>query len=187
MSVISLSGYGNPSHAFWRIPFIWNYLLIPFMAYLLFYFSEKKVFTGKIRWGMILLLIPLLYLSQTVLLAGGSHFSKNDKAAGEFLGSIITRNPQTNILLDTSEWNYLHLQVASQHPENFIFNSGSNPREPFNPILGKDGSVNISSLENLKIKYLILQDPSIKRRILNRRGFTKVRSFGIWELFKIDY
>jgi hypothetical protein len=186
MSVASLSGYGNPSHAFWRIPFIWNYLLIPFLAYMLFYFSEKKIFTGKVRWGIILLPIPLFYLIQTILLSNGSHFSREDKAAGEYLSSIIVQNPGTKILLDTSEWNYLHLQVASGHPENFIFNSGHDPGKPINPIID-EGYMNMSTLETLKIKYLILQNPSIKRTVSKEGGFIKIRSFGNWELYQTDY
>jgi len=186
MSITSLSGYGNPSHAFWRIPFIWNYLLIPFLAYMLFYFSEKTVFTRKVRWAIILLPIPLFYIGQTILLTGYSHFSKDDKAAGEFLSSVFEKNPRTNILLDTSEWNYLHLQVASQHPDKFIFNAGYNPREPTNPIIGNNASVNISSLQDQHIEYLVLWDSSIKKMIDRDSRFKKIKSFGVWELFKVQ-
>ena len=185
MFVTSLSGYGNPSHAFWRIPFIWNYLLIPFLAYTLFCFSEKNVFTRKIRLALILLPISLFYLGQTISLTSDSHFSKDDKAAGEFLSSVIETKPRTNILLDTSEWNYLHLQVASQHPENFIFNSGYNPREPTNPIIGNNGSVNISSLQGQQIEYLVLRESSIKRMVHRDSRFKRVKSFGIWKIYKV--
>ena len=186
MSITSLSGYGNPSYAFWRIPFIWNYLLIPFLAYMPFYFSEKTVFTRKVRWAIILLPIPLFYIGQTILLTGYSHFSKDDKAAGEFLSSVFEKNPRTNILLDTSEWNYLHLQVASQHPENFIFNSGYNPREPTNPIIGNNASVNIFSLQDQQIEYLAFWDSSIKKMIDRDSRFKKIKSFGVWEIYEVQ-
>jgi hypothetical protein len=154
---------------------------------MLYYFDGKKAFTKRIRLGIILIPIPLFYLIQSIVLFGGSHFSKEDKAAGEYLSSIILQNPDTKILLDASDWNYLHVQVASQHPEKFIFNSGHNLTEPVNPIITNNGNVRISALENLRVKYLILQNPLVKKTITRRQEFTKIRSFGVWKLYKFDY
>lgn len=181
ISILSLSGYGNPSHAFWRIPFAWTFLLIPFLARLLYLFVQKNVFNIVQRWILVLVPLPLLFLLQTYFLTDYSPFSKSEKHTGEFISHLLKKDPQANILIETSDWNYLHVLVASGQPERFVYDTSRKKIRPHPFSLPINTPDMRSFIGRKNIKYIVVYNDSSDSK-LNSFGLTELKSFSGWTI-----
>ncbi|MEJ2617157.1 MAG: hypothetical protein P8Z35_19555 [Ignavibacteriaceae bacterium] len=191
LAILSILGLAMPSHAYWRIPLIWNILLIPFTAHFIIKFSSFLAETFKKRTKPVLIIIIsilIIYFSfQIKRIISFSYFSKDDIFAGNFLQeNVIKNNNNFKILVDTSDWNYLNVMVASNHPQSFIINALKDPALPATQIVKNGKKIDIDYLKNLRIRYLLLENNQLIDFIKGNPSLIKVKKLGEWELYKVE-
>lgn len=191
LAIFSILGLAMPSHAYWRIPLIWNILLIPFTAHFIIKFSSFLADTIKKSKRTVLLTIIsaiIVYFSfQVKRIISFSYFSADDISAGNYLKEhVIDSKNNFKILIDTSDWNYLNVMVASNHPQSFIINAKKDPALPVNKIIGNGKEININYLTSLGIDYLLFEDSNLNDYIEENPNFIKIKKLGEWELYKLE-
>ncbi len=191
LAILSILGLAMPSHAYWRIPLTWNILLIPFSAHFIIKFASflSETFKKKERTVLITIVsIIIIYFSfQVIRIISFSYFSGDDISAGTYLKEqIISNENHFKILIDTSDWNYLNVMVASNHPQRFIINAQKDPAFPANQIVGSRKQIDIEYLTNLKINYLLFENPGLKNMIKRNPEFIQIKKLGDWELYKLE-
>lgn len=191
LAILSILGLAMPSHAYWRIPLIWNILLIPFSAHFIIKFSSFLADTFKKSGKTVLITFILLFVVyfsfQVNRIIAFSYFSKDDISAGKFLSEYVIKGSNNlKILIDTSDWNYLNVMVASNNPQSFIINAQKDPVLPPNQIISTGKKINIDYLTNLRIGYLLFEDRNFKDLIKKNYGITEIKKMGEWELFKLE-
>jgi hypothetical protein len=184
IAALSISGYGNPSHAFWRIPFTWTYLLIPFLAHLLFIFSKKDVFTTTKRWFIIFVPLPLFFIAQTYFLTEYSPFTKAEKHTGEYIRMLLKDNPKSKVLIETSNWNYLHVLAASGYPDRFTYDTHEKNIRPHPFTLSGKHDDSHSIINKNGIKYIVVYGDNPDKKI-SSHGLKKLKSFSGWTIFSV--
>lgn len=101
---------GMPTDIFWRMPFVWSLLLLPFTA---------RALSDLPRWNHVATgILILLHLVQVERLARRNTFGPDDRAMGLWIQEHV--EPGCRIELDTRGWSYLHVMIASNHPEQFV-------------------------------------------------------------------
>ncbi len=190
LAVLSVLGLAMPSHAYWRIPLIWNILLIPFTAHFIIKFSSflaeiLKKSTRTIL--MIIISVLIIYFSfQIKRIISFSYFTEDDISAGKFLRENVIENKNNlKILIDTSDWNYLNVMVASNHPQSFIINAQKDPALPTNQIIGNRKKIDIDYLKDLRIYYIFLENKDLIDFVKGNPSLLKVKKLGEWELYKV--
>ncbi len=191
LAALSVLGLAMPSHGYWRIPLIWNILLIPFTAHFLIKISSFLADILKKSKKTILITIVsalVVYFSfQVKRIISFSYFSEDDISAGNYLKEhVIADKNNFKILIDTSDWNYLNVMVASNYPQSFIINAQKDPALPSNQIISDGEKINRSRLTGLRIHYLLFENKRLKDFIKSTPDFIKVKNFGEWELFKLE-
>jgi hypothetical protein len=184
MGLLSILGAGNPSHAFWRIPVVWNYLLLPFMAYILVKFYDTKIFSKLIFFFLIILSLSIFYLMQLYFLTEQPGFSRSEKIIGDELNLLLIKDKSANVLIETTEWNYLHIKLSSHHPDNFILNTGKFPKSPDKAIISIDNKIDEIILSARNIRYFVVRDSLLKNYILSNTPSKTLKEAGEWSLLK---
>ncbi len=190
LAILSILGLAMPSHAYWRIPLIWNILLIPFTAHFIIKFSLflSELFNKnkKIVLTTIISVIMIYFSFQVRRIITFSYFSPDDISAGNFLKEhVIKEGSDNKILLDTSDWNYANVMVASNYPQSFIINAKKDPAFPSDQIIRVGEKINIDYLANMKIHYLLFEESHLKGFIDKNPNFVKIKKFEDWELYKL--
>ena len=190
LAILSILGLAMPSHSYWRIPLIWNILLIPFTAHFIIKFSSFLAETLKKRTKTVLMTIIsvlIIYFSfQIKRIISFSYFSKDDIYAGNFLReNVIENNNHFKILVDTSDWNYLNVMVASNHPQYFLINAQKDPALPTNQIVRYGKKIDIDYLNDSRIHYLLFENKDLIGFIKRNPSLIKVKELGEWELYKV--
>lgn len=189
VAVLSFLGLAMPSHAYWRIPLIWNIFLIPFTAHFLIKFSAfiSDIISRKKKFVLVsvTLLIVIYFIFQVNRIISFSYFSEDDIAAGKFLEEKINQENNPGILIDTYDWNYLNVIVASNNPGNFNINVKKDPLKKEEPILSSEKEINFALLKNEGIEYLLFESVKMKEFLNKRSGLIRVKKFGEWELYKV--
>ena len=181
LSGFQFFGHTLPTHNPWRTAAIWGVLLLPFASYYLYetFKSSRSQFAG------LCIVLVVLCFAQTFYLARNSYFTKEEKLAGEFLEQQIINNTHVcNVLIENPDWCYLNIVIASQHPENYLFNSGFNPYESNKTVLNPKETLTSSILQEKQIKYLALKTPSYKNYVSQYSFVQKVKDFGEWCVYK---
>jgi hypothetical protein len=183
MSIISLSGKGMPSYGFWRIPAVWSMLLIPFTSHFILKVGELiGIYRQPMKWTFIVLVVFVFVgvSSQRVYtVSQNSYFSMHDLAAGRYMQGIIKDNPRAKVLIDTSDWSFLNVKVASQNPGSFDHNSGKDPMIPEN------SKLTIYNKERLVNDLLLFKNEEYKRFIKNHLHAKELTTFGQWSVFQL--
>jgi len=188
MSGVSLAGKALPSHSFWRIPAVWSILLLPFTAHFALRFSGDLLKRGK--WKNVLavpavLLLVGMFLVQTQKSTQTSGFTVDDLHAGQYIDEIANTRSGSGtlrVLVDSSSWAYLNVEVASQHPDIFVTNSGGDPLQPQKAVISET-EIDRASLMASGAELLLFSKQEYKD-ILERDGeSTKLKDFGSWSLY----
>lgn len=191
LAVLSLSQIAMPSHAYWRIPLIWNVLLIPFASHsiikLLQLISEmwNKRF-NKIAVAVFLMII-LYFIFQLKILTNIHGFNKDDFETGRYLKEKLEVDNNIKLLIDTSDLIYLHVIVASNNPDSFLLNEGEDPLFPEPPVLNTYEGINIEDLNNKRIKYLIFKRDDYIEVLNKNPQIVFKRNFGVWKIYKNNF
>ena len=178
-----------PSHAYWRIPLVWNILLIPFTAHFIIKFStflsevlKKK---RKVELSIIMSIIVIYFSLQIIRIISFSYFSPDDIAAGKFIRELLNQNKKdTKILIGTSDWNYLNVMIASNNPDNFMINENRDPVHPEGSVINPNNNLDKKFLEN-NIRYLLFEGENYKIFLDSSSIFIKKENFGDWELYRL--
>lgn len=189
MTLIGQIQKSLPSHNWWRLAFPTSFLLLPFLAFLIYKISSVLTL---IRWRQLTIIISvtavfiLIYLNKAYQKTQWSHFTKHDREVGEF---IKKRNfhPSRKILIDSSVWNYLNVMVASNRTDQFVLLSGKDP-------LKNDQDRENNLIEHLHemvnqddISMILLWDQNNKyRALVSEIKILDHHTFGHWQLLDIS-
>ena len=184
-SLILLVTRSAQSSAAWRMSCVWTMLLIPFTARFVSG-KEWSVRMGRIAPAIQVCAAALLltaFFADTFRLERDTTwaFPQSDKAAGEYLNGFISKAPDTKVLVESSLFFYVALQVASQHPDSFVENSL--PEQPGPPILATAGPIR-SVVESQKIGLLVFRTEEYKRFLDSSPDVVKVEEFGPWSIYR---
>lgn len=146
----------------WRMIGVWSLLLLPFTAY--------SVDTP--RTVARLLLVPVLLAAfgwEIFRIERESFwaFPAYSRQAGDYLRGLIASNPESRILIDSTNFSYLNIQVASQIPDAFV--------------LGET----IPTIQQKGVRFLAFQNSGQKRALKMTAGVRKLREFGPWSIYQI--
>ena len=120
-------GIAVPSHNFWRVPSLWNILLIPFFSYFIITISNyftKKEFLKYIVVAILTISVLCLNFIISFHRTSDSRFTKHDMNVGKYIEKVLKKNSDSKVLIDTSNWQFANVRIASQYPHHFIFNTG---------------------------------------------------------------
>jgi hypothetical protein len=188
---VSLTGKGIPTHNMWRIPELWNILLIPFTAYFIKSLNSFGIkYLSNLKKGalpLIVIIVLIYYLFHINRFKHEYVFSEEELQIGNYIEkNIIEPNPENKILIEVPDWSFLHIIVASNNPDNFIKNSESgDPKIRQNPTINKSSTLDSGELAEKKIKYLMAKTPELKDRIRINHTIKKRKEFNDWYLYEI--
>jgi hypothetical protein len=194
MSVLSILGKGLPSHNFWRIPAVWSALLVPFTAWWIAGLARRPPPRQPLprprrldrRAAGALALVLLAFSFQSVRMTERSRFSREDRQAGQYLAAQLGAGaPAARILIDSSDWSYLNVVVASQHPDAFECNSGPDPNRPLEPVVSPRTPPDPSRLAARDIRFLAVKAAPLKDEVGRLPGAARLRDFGDWTIYEL--
>ncbi len=170
----------------WRMTGVWGMLLVPFTAYLLAG-CFRDASGGMIRAAFapaLTLLVLAAFAYDTLRIERSSFwaFPRSDLEAGRYLGGLISADPDRKILIESSRYYFLNIEVASQRPEAFVENSQTGRRSA--PILPLAGSIR-DALEGRGIGLLAFQSEAYKTLLNQSPDVRKLSDFGIWSIYEL--
>jgi hypothetical protein len=187
--ILSFFGIGIPTHNIWRVPELWNILLIPFTAYFIKNIGtlEIKYFRHlqRIKIPLLLTLLLIYYSFHVYRLTGANAFTKEDLKVGRYVEKSLMLDERNKILIEIPDWTYLNIIVASNKPKFFVLNSNFNPRIKGNEIINKDHKINFEELSNRHIKYLVFKSEKLKNKVMSNPFFRKKKGFSQWSVFEL--
>jgi hypothetical protein len=190
VSAIAFWGKGMPTHGFWRIPAVWSVLLIPCTAY---WFASRlrpdnTAMLKKIGLASLLVAMLLLCLHGIYSMTGHSAFSNNDLATGRYVHEQLLELTPSNshmVLIESGIWSYLNVMVASQHPEQFVLNSGFDPVAHGDPLLNPDAPFDQGTLKRMDVDLLVFRREDYKDFLEARAEIKRLNSFGPWTVYAL--
>lgn len=189
VSTIALWGKGLPTHGFWRIPAVWSILLIPFTAHwFVIRLGSLHTAAGLRRAGLICLLCVVLALSIRGIYSMTEHsaFSRDDLAAGRYVHTLLSEQTPGafhKVLIESGIWSYINVMIASQHPEQFILNSGFDPVAHAEPLLNPDEPFVGMTLQRMEIALLVFRRDDYKDYLDARTEMRRLNDFGPWTIY----
>jgi len=186
MSALSLSGRALPNHSFWRVAAVWGALLVPFTAYWIV--RQRKIAPHLSVLVAVLMLIQ--FCGQSLAMTSYADFTPAERSAGEYCDTLLTdAGGSRKILVETSTWQYLHVMVASGHPDSFLYNSGRDPSYPSRPVISSSPASedtllrDRSFIRERNIGWLVFRSDSLKAAALADSSVRRLRDFGHWTVF----
>jgi len=112
----------------WRMTVAWGLLLLPFTATVLTrgWRGGRRSATARRASAFVAALLMVVSIADTERIRRESTwaFPPSDRELGAVIEDLVRRNPTARVLVDTSDFSYLNVLVASQHPEAFVLNEG---------------------------------------------------------------
>ena len=168
----------------WRDIGVWSMLMVPFTGYLLagytWPFQGGPIRTVLAFGAAALVLSAFLYDTFRIERNSTWAFPESDKLAGEYLNGLISAEPGTRVLIESSKYFFLNIQVASQHPDAFVRNS--TPERTGKSILPLGGSVR-TVLETEGITLLVFRGDEYKQFLDRSSAVAKLKDFGPWSIY----
>jgi 4-amino-4-deoxy-L-arabinose transferase-like glycosyltransferase len=185
VSLVLLAVNGAQSGPSWRMILVWSMLLLPFTACVLANGLHPSVgrATRNARAGATVLVIGA-FVYGIFRFEGASTwaFPESDRRAGQYLNDLIRTEPGTKILIDSSNYVSLNVQVASQHPQAFVLNSL--PRAGTAPILTPAGPVR-DALVGRGIDLLVFRSDDYRHLLDHSPAVTRLEQFGAWSIYRL--
>lgn len=195
MSFASIAGKAMPNHSFWRVPAVWSVLLIPFTAAWVIeqrgWQKEGGRLAGAGVAGFLTALLIVQSILQTFAMTAYPDFRRQERSAGEYAASILNQSVRLSgadtgrILIESSTWRYLHVIIASQHPEVFLLNSGPDPSHPLPAILSATKPVDPDALRSANIRYVFAESAGLKKRLEHIPDLSHEHSFAEWNVYEV--
>lgn len=187
--ILSFFGIGIPTHNIWRVPELWNILLIPFTAYFIKSVGSLEIrylrSLQKIKIPLLLTLLLIYYFFHVYRLMGVNAFTKDELRAGRYIEKNLILNESNRILIEVPDWTYLNIIVASNKPEIFVRNSDYNPKIKGNEMINKDNKINFEKLSSMHIKYLLLKSNELKDKVMGNPFLKRKKTFSQWSVFEL--
>ena len=166
----------------WRDTSVWSMLLIPFTARLLAcevwtFGPAQRVLTFG---ALLLVLCAFLYDTMRITRDSTWAFPKYDRVAGQHLNTLLSGAPEAKVLIESSLFFFLNVEVASQHPDSFVFNSVPEQKTP--PLLPVGSSVRTIA-DAHAVKFLIFRTPEYKDFLDHSPEVLRLGDFGPWSLY----
>lgn len=170
----------------WRMIGVWSMLLMPFTACFLangFWVSVKDR-SNRMLASCLTVLVLGAFVYDTFRIERDSlwAFPASERQAGQYLNERITADPATKILIESSRYFFLNIQVGSQHPDRFVRNS--DPAHESVPILPRKGSVS-DTLKHQGIGLLVFQSAAYKNFLDVSPDVHKLKDFGPWSNYEL--
>jgi hypothetical protein len=186
MALLAFFGKALPTHNPWRVAAIWSYLVIPFTAYWIVYDSRTIVRRARrLRYGA-----PLCILAACVVQIGvmtrAPFFSHTERNAGLLIRSVLARDGMrsSRVLIETSDWSYLNIVLASNMPDHFIYNTGFEPFHPLPPVLDLRSPVRLRDLLGKGIRLLVFKS-DLQWDSSSRVFVQKLGRYDAWTIYEI--
>ncbi len=190
---ISLTGRGVPTHNIWRIPELWNILLLPFTAYFISNinsFNIKYFKNLKRPVVLILLLVILLYYTlQIFRYKDEANFTKSELRVGQYAEEyLIKKNDNNKILIEVPDWSFLHIAVASNNPGAFIKSTeGGVTKIRRNQTITDSSSTGRNNLIDKHINYVMVKTSKLQK-VDNHKSYLKkkkeIEGWSVYEFIK---
>jgi hypothetical protein len=132
-------------------------------------------------------LILLAYCCTIIFMTRTPSFTRAELLAGKTLRACIeqrTTNP-VRVLIETTDWSYVHIVVSSNHPENFIYNTGPLPNDPTEPAIDLRLPIDTALLNKQQIHFLALRTPGHTPGT-STEALLKVGQFAEWGIYEVS-
>jgi len=203
MTALGFATYALPVHNWWRVAGPALFLLLPFLAHLI-YKVCAAIFINRHVYCMSLVIVTSLVVSSFYAETGRrtkqSNFTGDHLRAGTFLKGLGLKGTD-KILIDTSTWMYTNVIVASNMPDGFIMNTGPDPLYPKPAVIEFKEGIDVTLLKKMQIKYLMFQTKegpginkpeflakiSVQAAILHKSpALKKINQIGEWGIFAVQ-
>jgi len=177
-----------PSHNPWRAATVWSIALIPWTALWLSHFIghlHTETWWKKYSLPSIFM---LSFFCQTAILTRTPIFSKEELNVAQTLQKMFetkTIHENENVLIETSQWNYIHIVYASQFPQRFVLNTGYHPHHPTQGILSPGNPFTLDSCRSHNITFIVVESDIYKYILAQCPFISQVKDFGHWTLYKV--
>jgi len=176
---------GAQSSAPWRMSSVWTILLTPFTARLLTT-NEWMIQQPTIRRTLQVCaagVILAAFVADTLRIERASEwaFPRSERRAGSYLDRLISKAPQTHVLIESSLFFYLPIKVASQHPDALVDNSV--PEQAIPPILAPGGSIR-NVVQARQIDLFVFKTDEYKKFLDSSHEVVKLEQFGDWSIYR---
>ncbi|MBB37259.1 MAG: hypothetical protein CME88_00015 [Hirschia sp.] len=212
--VVTIATFLTGSIAFaapWRLGGVWSLLLLPFLASFIFWVIEQfqRTSTRNVVAAALIMVTVSGFGLQSILRVRHTiwnpPFSQNDLSAGRFLRGWLSSH-DGRILVESSDYHFLNVIVASNTPERVSPTSGDDPQlvalyigrseywrktdqniyaEYIAPNYGLDADIDVATLRDEGIKLILANSPDLKTALSNDLRFKKVVSEGEWVGFEL--
>ena len=169
----------------WRMIGVWSVLLLPFTACALAAClspSAGRRTRTALAAGTVLVLGSFVHDAFRLKRDSSWAFPKSDRLAGKYLDELITAKPDTKILIESSRYAFLNIQVASQHPDAFVRNSI--PEQLSAPILAPGRRVR-EALGDRGIELLVFRTDEYTALLDRSPDVAKLEQFGAWSIYQL--
>lgn len=194
----------------WRLDGPWALLLLPFLAYWLKAFAER--FPEKHRRRVLIpavLVCALGFALESFDLVltyrGDNRFTRDERAAGRYTQALFDRGSE-KVLIESETLRYLNVLVASNRPEQFVLNTGSDPvrialyahrgqywkkHDPaiydtyVKPKYELSNGLSAEILTRNHIGYVMLHSSIYKLRAEANPDLAEIAKFGEWQLYQV--
>jgi hypothetical protein len=113
-------------------------------------------------------------------------FTRSEFLIGRFVHERLRENDldSPKVLIETSDWSYLNIVLASNKPDLFVYNNGFWPSNSTYPIINTHEPLNISNLNEKKIRFLVFKS-KIKCNSRAMKSIQEIGHFGEWSIYEI--
>lgn len=181
--LLTKSAQTGPS---WRMIAVWSMLLLPFTAHLLAgggrFFAGAGIRQALAAGAAVLVLGAFGYDTFRIERNSSRAFPESDRQAGIYLNDLITADPDAKVLIESSRYFFLNVQVASQHPDAFVRNSV--PEQESVPVLPLAGPIP-PTLKNQGIRFLVFQTAEYTGFLDRSPSVTRLKHFGPWSVYEL--
>lgn len=194
MSVLGFLGHALPSHAFWRVSSVWGLLLIPFTSHVAVALGERlgREWAGvESRLARYLSTVAVLgmfgasfVLATVPTIVFGISWS-NGFTVGEDLRHLLTSDPERAVLIETDDWEYINVVVASNQPRRFLYNTGWDPRRPTAALFNPENPSAQKVLRDARVRWLVLSNTATQEATESRRLGVVSRIAGRWRVYDV--
>lgn len=187
LSLVLLAGKGLTTHNPWRLASGWSLLLVPFAACWLVESAHRQPGNSVRQWSLPLLVVGVCAWQTVSYARTLSVFSKADLRIGRTLAQIAPVQPErdSGILVETSDWQYLNIVVASGTPARFLYNSGADPLFPQDTLLPPGTAPNKQILQQKHIRYMLFKSAVYTVAIERDTTIGVLARSGGWTLYEL--
>lgn len=174
-----------PTHNFWRLSMVWSLFLVPFTSFCVYFLLIKGTKSNKLLSGFILLFFMLVFsfTIQSDIYTRRSYITGGDLRVALVMNKLLNTNYAKAYISSNKNWYFTNIMVASQEPDKFLLNAGTNYNSD-NLTLNLDDKL-LADFKKSKVEYLVLK-PYIRVHYEKKMPLTKI-TFTFWDVYKLPF